>query len=300
MKNKKIFLFFSLMSIATDLFSNVCCYQSDECSRIADEIDSETVIINYGYANYKPSPYSKKLNVITFDSQLGILLFEQSLFKKAFFLLAPHYAPQLHINSCAIASAVMILNTIYSMNLREPPLSICGSIMDAENKSNGERKILYGNFVWTEANFFNEKINHILQKDIVKGIKKKGNVYEPGVAMDDLAASLMAQGVKADAYHIESIDDKSKEAFRNLIKKITKDPTDFMIVNYNLNVLSDIEGGHFSLVGAYNEKEDKILILDVWSAFGPWFWIDLNDLYHSMHTKDKNSYRGYVLVNTKM
>jgi hypothetical protein len=194
----------------------------------------------------------------------------------------------------------MILNTIYALNHKEPPLSVCGSIKEPEKKNKEEKNIVYGNFVWTEGNFFNEKIEGLIDKDIVEGRIKKGAVYEPGVSMDRLTEVLNKQGLSAKAIHVGDLSEKSIEEFRSLIKKSMLEPSQFVIANYNLNILSEIQGGHFSPIGAYNEKEDKILILDVWSAFGPRFWIDLKTLYKSMHTKDSDTFRGYILIQSKL
>ena len=41
-------------------------------------------------------------------------------------------------------------------------------------------------------------------------------------------------------------------------------------------------GGHFSTIVAYNEKEDMVLVMDVAEHLGSWFWVDLTDFYKSM------------------
>ena len=55
-----------------------------------------------------------------------------------------------------------------------------------------------------------------------------------------------------------------------------------MLINYNRNIHSEIDGGHTSPIAAYNELNDSILVLDVWSANSSWLWISLEDLYKSV------------------
>ncbi len=78
--------------IPSTLFCNVCCYNSEACCKEAQSLDDDTVIINYGYAKFLKNDETKK-SVVAFDSKEGIELFHTSGFKKAFFLLAPRYAP---------------------------------------------------------------------------------------------------------------------------------------------------------------------------------------------------------------
>lgn len=250
--------------------------------------------VDYGYNKFTVSPYSDTIAVTAFDTEDGIAYFESSEYKKAFFILSPHYAPQQNINSCGIASAVMILNTVYANNGEQPPISWQGSWFVPEDNT------VYGTYLWTEDNFYNKKTDKIVTKDVVEGRKKINGKYVPGVTLDQLTALLNIQGLTATAYHADTATQNDIDNFRTLVKEITTNPTQYMIANYNLNVESALNGGHFSPLAAYDEISDTVLILDTWSAFACWVWIKLEDFYKSMNTKDGSTYRGYILVDAAL
>jgi hypothetical protein len=59
-------------------------------------------------------------------------------------------------------------------------------------------------------------------------------------------------------------------------------------------------GGHISPLGAYDDKADRFLILDVARYKYPPVWVAASDLFDAMNTPDSdndNKTRGYVLVS---
>jgi glutathione gamma-glutamylcysteinyltransferase len=52
------------------------------------------------------------------------------------------------------------------------------------------------------------------------------------------------------------------DQFRKDLKQASKGP-EIMAISYSRKVLGQTGTGHFSPVGAYSEKDDKLLILDV-------------------------------------
>ncbi len=258
------------------------------CSLLADKKCPE--VVNFGYNKFVISPYSQTMAVTPFDSAEGIARFTNSQYKNAFFLLAPHYCPQQHINSCGIASAVMILNTVYANSGKTPPISKAGSWYVPEENT------IYGQFVWTEDNFYNKNVKHIVNKDVLEGRKKVHGKYLVGIELDRLTRALQAQGLDAEAFHATTASPTAINTFRTLVKTITADPYVYMIVNYNLDLYTAQGGGHFSPIGAYDEASDSALILDTWSASNTWIWVKLVDLYKSMNTLDGSLYRGYILI----
>jgi hypothetical protein len=275
------------------LFISLVGYFTVSNIAIADPMEKGMAIIDYGYAKFTDSPYSGSIAVTPFNSKDGMDRFENSKYKLAYFKLVPHYAPQQHITTCGIASSIMLLNTVYAENKLTPPVSVTGSWVVPEEKE------IYANVVWTEDNFFNSKINSVLSRDVVEGKIKVGGKYDVGVGLDKLARVLTLQGLQAEAHHVDQVSSNSLDQFRSLIKQITANASQYMMLNYNLLVASEIDGGHFSPVGAYDETSDSVLVLDTWSAFAPWVWINIYDLYQSMHTMDGKTYRGYILVNAK-
>ena len=116
-------------------------------------------IIDYGYIsqNSEIEPES----VYTFDSKESQKYFINSRNKAAFFKLAPHYAPQQHITTCGIASAVIVLNAIYAIRKKKRPMASNSRFYNLE-----ENKI-YANFIWNEKNFFTKTVKAIINKNII-------------------------------------------------------------------------------------------------------------------------------------
>lgn len=284
MKNKSLYLRLLCAAALSSAAFNVFAAGSS----------AEPSIYNYGYAKYTISPYSGSLAVTPFNSESGAARLSSSNYKQAFYQLAPHYSAQATITTCGIASAVMILNTVYANSQQTPPLSKSGSWYIPEDNA------IDGNFTWTEENFFNAKVAGLLDKAIIEGKIKQNGKYNVGVGLDQLAKALNLQGLKAIDFHAISAESKDITQFRELVKQITAEPTQYMLVNYNLNVELKLDGGHFAPVAAYDQVSDSVLLLDPWNAVGPWTWIKLVDLYKSMNTQDGKVYRGYILVDAKL
>lgn len=248
-------------------------------------------IYDYGYAKFTISPYSNTMAVTAYNSESGINRLITSQYKTAFYTLSTHYSPQSNILSCGIASAVIMLNTVYANIGKTPPLSKTGSWYIPEDNA------IEGNFTWTEDNFFNSNVTGYLNKEIIYGREKVNGEYVVGVSLEQLTTALNLQGLTATKVNVETSTDADIEAFRTLLKQQLANPTKYIIVNYNLNVMSALNGGHFSPLVAYDQSSDSALILDTWNAFAPWTWVKVYDLYKSMNTKDGNIYRGYILVN---
>ena len=75
-----------------------------------------------------------------------------------------------------------------------------------------------------------------------------------------------------------------------------------MIVNYLRKALGQEIGGHISPLGAYDEKSDRFLILDVARYKYPPVWVTASDLFDAMNTPDSDNgdkTRGYVLISAE-
>ena len=70
-----------------------------------------------------------------------------------------------------------------------------------------------------------------------------------------------------------------------------------LVVSYSRKQFLQTGDGHFSPIGGYHRKEDKVLILDTARFKYPPHWVDLEMLYHSMCRLDleTNLTRGWML-----
>lgn len=280
-----------LLSILASIgISIIACSSGASTTNIV----AEPTVYNYGYAKFTISPYSNTMAVTAYNTESGINIFNSSEYKTAFYSLSTHYSPQTNILSCGIASAVIMLNTIYANVGKTPPISKTGSWYIPDSNS------IDGNFTWTEENFFNDRIDGYLDKNLIYGKTQQNGQYVVGVTLEQLTKALNLQGLEAEKVNVTSANNVDIEAFRVLLKNELSNPKHYIIANYNLNVMSELNGGHFSPLAAYDQASDTVLILDTWNAFAPWTWVKIVDLYKSMNTKDGDNYRGYILVNANV
>ena len=71
------------------------------------------------------------------------------------------------------------------------------------------------------------------------------------------------------------------------LKSALIDPYARVMINYDRKGLGQVGGGHFSPLGAYHEKTDSFLIMDVAKYKYPPVWVGATTLYSAMATLDK-------------
>lgn len=139
-----------------------------------------------------------------------------------------------------------------------------------------------------QISFFNENT------DSVRG---RVNVTFGGMSLPDLAGLLEARGLEVSKLHG---DELSLEEFRDLVKSNLSRPGDYLLVNYQREVLGQGRVGHISPVGAYNAAGDQLLILDTADYKYPYTWVPLTSLYEAMQEKDSASGRTRGFVEVKL
>jgi hypothetical protein len=75
-----------------------------------------------------------------------------------------------------------------------------------------------------------------------------------------------------------------------------------VVVNFLRGALDEGRGGHFSPLGAYDEKEDRFLMLDVARYKYPPAWVKAADLFAAMNTPDPDNEgktRGYAIISRR-
>ncbi|KAI7868894.1 Phytochelatin synthase-domain-containing protein [Spinellus fusiger] len=91
----------------------------------------------------------------------------------------------------------------------------------------------------------------------------------------------------------------SFEEFKKDVETITTRSNQFMVVSFSRKGLGQTGDGHFSPIAAYNQKDQKVLILDTARFKYPSFWCPIETLYESMKPIDKETgrSRGYFLLS---
>lgn len=150
---------------------------------------------------------------------------------------------------------------------------------------------------------FNSFNQHSFFTNEVMAIKKPievqmGNGHGDGVGvpLDQLGQMLNTfDKVVAIVYHAS---DKDISQSRKLISEAMSNPKKRIIINYFRKDLGQKGTGHFSPLGAYDEKSDRVLILDTASYKYPPVWATMADLHKSMNTIDDDvkASRGFIVV----
>ena len=251
------------------------------------------------YGKYKPSQFSTKKHVVlvSWNSEEGKKRFFRSKYNNDFFQLAHHYQPQANPLYCGIASSVIVLNSIRASSGKipvQPQFSV------KKPKALGGDVIPYN--LYNQANLLNETTDKVKSRNIIqlKNISAdsgdNSGKFDPGLKLAELAGVLESYKLAVQKYPSNADIKNGADKFRSRIKATLNENKLFILVNYKSDMVGQLGSGHISPVGAYDEQSDSVLVLDVAGYQNPWIWIPIVDLYASMHTKDGDKYRGYLLV----
>ena len=116
-----------------------------------------------------------------------------------------------------------------------------------------------------------------------------------GLQLSQLAQVLRSHGLKVVTRVVDERADAT--AIRRELAANLASGGDFVLVNYARRSLGQRGGGHISPLGAYDERSDSFLIMDVNPNRAPWVWVGSDDLIAAMRTFDTVENRGYLLVS---
>jgi hypothetical protein len=230
------------------------------------------------------------------NSQNGQERLMRSQFKNDFFQLANFYQPQENPLYCSVATATIISNALDY-----------GKISSQKNnqiikpQADGGGIIEYK--IYAQKTFFNDKTEVIKARDVVEykaSVKKIAGkeVYDPGLNLSDFNKMLkQGHGFKTKVTYAKKNNEKLIEEFRAAVKKIVRDDKNFIVVNFDGQVLGNKTQGHISPVVAYDCDSDSVLVLDTALHKNQWYWVALKKLYEAMNTKDGETYRGYLVIS---
>src|SRR5262249_14563351 len=157
---------------------------------------------------------------------------------------------------------------------------------------------------FTQCNIFNANARSHLDLDTVSN---------EGLTLAQATFLLNAQtGVRATCFHAGPADGpaiqqdvpdcdvrRSAAEFRSTARHVLNHPQRYLLVNFSRATLSDDNtgGGHFSPLGAYSDRGDALLVMDVARYKYPPFWVDTDLLWQAMATTDTSSgqHRGHIV-----
>ncbi len=132
----------------------------------------------------------------------------------------------------------------------------------------------------------------VLGRPIVVG---GASISDYGLQLHQLAQVLRSHGLTVVARVVD--DDADPDAVRRELAANLAARDDFVLVNYARKSLGQTGGGHISPLGAYDERTDSFLIMDVNPNRAPWVWVGAEALIAAMRTFDTIENRGYLLVS---
>ena len=250
------------------------------------------------FGTYKPSEFSGKVVVVNWYDKEGQKRIRRSDYKNDFYQLAHFFAPQIYGTFCGIASSSMVLNALRVPEGEAPNNPLLAMKMPKVWGGDTKQFTFY-----TQETFFNDKTEKVKPRSVIalKNISAKNTnnakAFDPGLKLAELKGVLEAHDAVVDMRYADLDEKKGVDRFRKDIKRVLDEDEHFIIVNLLGKPLGMNSGGHISPIAAYDQKTDSVLVLEVAATKRPWLWVPVRDLYLSMHTKDGDTYRGYLIVS---
>ena len=217
----------------------------------------------------------------------------RSSHKADFFPLSNHFISQDNRIFCGPVSSAIVLNAL--------------RLGRRGNLPEDRQSIAEDELVWLPEGFnpFFGKYtpNNVLDNRTKRRIEVLGRPIridgvlrsDYGLQLRQLAQVLRAHGLDVKVRVVDEhadAGDITREMAANLAAA-----DDFVLVNYARRALGQDGGGHISPLGAYDERTDSFLIMDVNPNRAPWVWVGSDDLVGAMRTFDTVENRGYLLVS---
>lgn len=238
----------------------------------------------------------KNSQVEFWNSSEGMKKLERSEFKNDFYQLINFYQAQVNPLYCGAATGSTILNALnYGSIESQKELEI------TKPESLGGGTIPFA--LHLQKNFFNEKTDKVKKREIINLETPKSKVdgkdiYDPGLTLCQFSDIMSkSYGLKTKMTHVEDSSEKTANKFRKKLKEILRDNKNFIVANFDGKSLGLKTNGHISLLAAYDEETDSVLVLDPALHKNMWYFTSVENLVKAMNTKDGEKYRGYVIVS---
>jgi hypothetical protein len=196
-----------------------------------------------------------------------------------FWALMPYYLPQQDGRSCSVATVAMITN--------------------AERAG---RKLTASDELVTQKGLLKKVGDSKWIADVGQG-GHGVTLDELGRFMTESAATYGFPRARAEVMHVESASPEWIAKVRAVLERNEKSAQDFVAANFLQSVYTgDPEGavGHIAPVGAYDAKNERVLILDPDREYYEPYWVSLKIFVKGLATKDSESgkTRGLVVLKT--
>jgi hypothetical protein len=251
-----------------------------------------------GYGDYDASKVGEENEVVleNWNSDEGKRRLFRSDYNQAFFRLAHVYQPQLNPFYAGVACSVATLNAL-RVDKGTIPNQDGFDYIDKDGKE-------YHYTLYSQLTLLNEKTERVKKKsDIAPSILEEEiratKEFNPGLNLYQVMHILEVYDADVEIHYAEEEAEKNIEEFSADLKEALNNPDKVFIANFDGNLIGLDSGGHFSVIGAYDEISESVLVLDTAAHKNPWYWAPIHHLYHAMHTKHGDQYRGYLIVSDK-
>lgn len=208
-----------------------------------------------------------------------------------FLLNSGGFDAQINQAYCAVATVAAVLNSLkYAKRFREGgDLSGWSFDLPIDPRYDPypyatQQDILMGDCVW----------NHVIEHGDHTGGAHGGHVdgiFKPPYGLSLEQSSKLLKCHTSDEWDVtvKNVDPSqlTLSRMRFDLKAALIDPDARVMINYDRKGLGQVGGGHFSPLGAYHEKTDSFLIVDVAKYKYPPVWVGADTLFSAMSTVDK-------------
>jgi hypothetical protein len=127
-------------------------------------------------------------------------------------------------------------------------------------------------------------------------VRSRWTVTFTGMTLDALGGLLEAHGASVTVRYADSV---GLDEFRESMVRNLSTDDDYIVVNYQREVLGQRKVGHISPLSAYDQETDMVLIMDTAAYNYPQTWVPVTKLYSAMNTLDSESKksRGFVEIS---
>jgi glutathione gamma-glutamylcysteinyltransferase len=203
------------------------------------------------------------LKLIKFNSSKGKQLFKNALKQgnaEIYFSLAGNFVNQSEPAFCGLGSLVMVLNALE---------------VDPNKRWKG---------VW-----------RWYADELLECKPPLGKIREKGLNLQELADLGRCNGL---AIKNKRVDQTSFVEFQRNVLESVRSNDKYIITNFSRKELGQTGDGHFSPIGAYDDVEGKVLVLDTARFKYPSYFVGIRELYQAMNSIDADSRlkRGYLLL----
>ena len=238
--------------------------------------------LTYGYVN-KESPQS---GIVYYASEESLAMLKESNLHD-FLILSQNFEPQNNPTYCGIATANIILNSIF-LPIAKP---------DSKPKNMVQMPVKTSGKIGIERYFQDQLLNKQTDSKVkLKSVIEWLQGGDPGLSLKNLKDLLIFYKLNAQSFYADG-----SGGYANFIKhledNLAKDDLTFIVVNFDRKTLGFTTGsGHISPLLAYNKQRQMVLVGDVSISSNPWFWVPVKSMYDAMNTLDGQTYRGYIIV----